>query len=109
MTVDWEAEPLPDIPYPNDLATTVDRHSPTGLRLNVPLASNTWVEEKARIKINQLYGFGIYSPIAVGFSKPLDLDDIASRHALDMKVGEEQFADDVVFLIGLTTNLGRFF
>ena len=102
VRVDWDAEPLPDIPYPNDLATTVDRHSPTGLRLNVPIASNTWVEEKARMKINQLYGFGIYSPIAVGFSKPLDLDDIASRHALDTKVGAEQFSDDVVFLIDIT-------
>ena len=102
VRVDWDAEPLPDIPYPNDLATTLDRHSPTGLRLNVPLQSNTWVEEKARLKINQLYGFGIYSPIAVGFSKPLDLDDLAARHALDTKVGEEQFSDDAVFLIDIT-------
>ncbi len=102
VRVDWDAEPLPDIPYPNDLATTPDRHSPTGLRLNVPIASNTWVEEKARIKINQLYGFGIYSPIAVGFSKPLDLDNLAARHAEDRKVGAEQFSDDAVFLIDIT-------
>jgi hypothetical protein len=108
VRVDWDAEPLPDIPYPNDLATTVDRHSPTGLRLNVSIASNTWVEEKARIKINELYGFGIYSPIAVGFSKPLDLDNLANRHALDPKVGAEQFSDDAVFLIDITPGSPEF-
>ncbi len=108
VRVDWDAEPLPDIPYPNDLATTVDRHSPTGLRLNVSIASNTWVEEKARRKINELYGFGIYSPVAVGFSKPLDLDDLAERHALDTKVGADQYADDVVFLIDITPSSPEF-
>jgi len=102
VRVDWDAEPLPDIPYPNDLATTVDRHSPTGLRLNVPISANTWVEEKARIKVNTLSGFGVYSPIAVGFSKPLDLDQLAARHRDDDAFGDAQFADDAVFLIDVT-------
>ena len=104
VRVDWDAEPLPDIPYPNDLATTVDRHSPTGLRLNVPLAANTEVERKARTKINTLYGFGVYSPIAVGFDAPLDLDALATRHALDDRAGPAQFSDDAVFLIDVSPN-----
>ena len=102
VRVDWDAEPLPDIPYPNDLATRVDRTSPTGLRLNVPLAARTHMEEKARIKLNELSGFGIYSPIALGFDKPLDLDNLALRHTLDDKLGAAQFADDAVFLIDVT-------
>ena len=48
VKVDWDARPLPDIPFPNDLATTVSRHSPTGLRLNVPLAAKTEMERHAR-------------------------------------------------------------
>ena len=102
VRVDWDAEPLPDIPYPNDLATTVDATSPTGLRLNVPLAANTHMEEVARIKLNQLTGFGIYSPIAVGFSEPLDLDNLAARHTYDDALGDAQFQDDAVFLIDVT-------
>lgn len=102
VRVDWDAEPLPDIPYPNDLATRVDRHSPTGLRLNVPTAANTWVEEKARLKVNMLTGFGVYSPIAVGFDAPLDLDNLASRHTQDEKLGDDQFVDDAVFLVDVT-------
>ncbi|RME20400.1 MAG: hypothetical protein D6798_20555 [Deltaproteobacteria bacterium] len=101
VIVDWDAEPLPDIPYPNDLATVVDRHSPTGLRLNVPLAAKTEMERHAREKLNLLSGFGIYSPITVAFDAPLDLDNIAARHTHDDKLGDDQFADDAVFLIDI--------
>ena len=59
VRVDWDARPLPDVPFPTDLATTVDRHSPTGLRLNVPLAASTELERHAREKLNMLTGFGI--------------------------------------------------
>jgi hypothetical protein len=102
VRVDWDAEPLPDIPYPNDLATTVDRTSPTGLRLNIALEAPTELEFENRTKINMLSGFGIYSPIAVGFDKPLDLDNLAARHTNDGTLGEAQFEDDAVFLIDVT-------
>ena len=36
VRVDFDAEPLPDIPFPNDLAARPDVSSPTGLRLNPP-------------------------------------------------------------------------
>lgn len=101
VRVDWDAEPLPDIPFPNDLATRTDRSSPTGLRLNVPLAAKTEMERHAREKLNALTGFGIYSPIAVAFDAPLDLDDLIARHRDDPKLGADQFSDDAVFLIDL--------
>ena len=102
VRIDWDAKPLPDVPFPNDLATTVDRHSPTGLRLNVPLAASTEMERHAREKLNMLTGFGIYSPIAVPFEAPLDLDLIARLHRDDDKLGVAQFTDDAFFLIDVT-------
>ncbi|MEC8422809.1 MAG: hypothetical protein VX000_03465, partial [Myxococcota bacterium] len=102
VRVDWDARPLPDVPFPTDLATTVDRHSPTGLRLNVPLAASTELERHAREKLNMLTGFGIYAPIAVPFEAPLDLDRIARLHRDDPKLGHEQFSDDAFFLIDVT-------
>ena len=35
VRVDFDAEPLPDIPFPNDLATRADPTSVTGLRVNI--------------------------------------------------------------------------
>ncbi|MFN7143769.1 MAG: hypothetical protein ACK4YP_08350, partial [Myxococcota bacterium] len=99
MKVDWDAKPLPDVPFPTDLATVVDPTSPTGLRLNVPLHTTTEMERHARTKLNTLPGFGIYSPITVGFQAALDLDNIATRHTNDTKLGDAQFTDDAVFLI----------
>ena len=101
VRVDWDADPLPDVPFPSDLATVVDRHSPTGLRVNVPTEANTELEMRARRKLNTLSGFGIYSPISVAFEAPLDLDQIASRHTNDPKLGADQFTDDAFFLIDI--------
>jgi hypothetical protein len=102
VRVDWDAKPLPDVPFPTDLATTVDRHSPTGLRLNVPLQASTELERHARTKLNMLSGFGIYSPIAVAFEAPLDLDLIVALHRDDDKLGAEALTDDAFFLIDVT-------
>ncbi len=99
VRVDWDAEPLPDIPFPNDLATVVDRTSPTGLRLNVPTAARTELERNSRRKLNTLSGFGVYSPITVAFDAPLDLDRIDRAHRQDWRPGGAHFDDDLVFLI----------
>ena len=101
VTVDWDAEPLPEIPFPNDLATRVDPGSPTGLRLNISMVATTHAESEARTKLNELSGFGVYAPITVGFEAPLDLDNIYARHTGDTKLGAEQFADDAFFVINI--------
>ena len=35
VIIDWDAKPLPELPFPNDLATRADPSSPTGLRVNI--------------------------------------------------------------------------
>ncbi len=102
VRVDWDAKPLADIPFPNDLATRPDPSSPTGLRPNFPLAASTRAEAEVREKVNALSGFGIYSPITVAFDAPLDLDNLALRHRDDPTLGEARFADDAILVIDIT-------
>ena len=97
VLVDWDAEPLPELPFPNDLATRVDRTSPTGLRVNFSLASPTETETEARAKVNEGTGFGVFAPITVRFTARLDLDAIVARHADD-----GVFLDDAFFVIDVT-------
>ena len=101
VRVDWDAKPLADIPFPNDLATRPDPTSVTGLRLNISKLGATEAESEAREKLDHLTGFGIYAPISVGFGAPLDLDEILVRHTLDPELGQAQFGDDAVFLINV--------
>jgi hypothetical protein len=96
VMIDWDAEPLPEIPYPNDLAARADPTSPTGLRINISEEAPTELERSARRKINELSGFGIYSPISIRFEAPLDLDNIAARHVDDFDL-----SDDAVYLINV--------
>jgi hypothetical protein len=102
VRVDWDALPLADIPFPNDLATRPDPSSPTGLRLNLPLTATTRQEVEVREKVDTLTGFGLFSPITVAFDAPLDLDVLAQRHRDDPALGAARFADDAVFLIDVT-------
>jgi hypothetical protein len=100
--IDWDAHPLPEIPFPNDLATRPDSSSPTGLRLNISLAAPTRFEVDARTALNEMTGFGIYSPISVAFNSPLDLENIITRHRDDDRPGPEQYDDDAFFIIDVT-------
>jgi hypothetical protein len=97
IVIDWDAQPLPEIPFPNDLATRPDPFSPTGLRLNIAVDAPTELERETLGKVNELSGFGIYMPISVRFTDVLDLDDIAARQAPDL-----EFHDDAVYLIDLS-------
>ena len=95
--IDWEAEPLPEIPFPNDLASRVDPSSPTGLRLNFSEEAPTQTERDLRARANELSGFGIYAPITVRFDAPLDLDALLSRHG-----HHDDQADDAVYLVDVS-------
>ncbi len=98
VVVDWEAQPLPDIPFPNDLATRSDPTSITGLRLNISQLGVTQSESEARAKLNELVGFGIYAPISVAFDAQLDLDEIVARHPDDFETSDP-FSDDAFYII----------
>lgn len=101
VRVDWDAEPLPDIPFPTDLATRPDPTSPTGLRPNLPERADVRLETLSRQRINRLSGFGTFAPIQVGFEGRLDLDELRRRHPGD-PLGPAAYRDDAVLLIDVT-------
>lgn len=101
VRVDWDAQPLPEIPFPNDLAARPDPGSVTGLRLNISEEGVTELESEARQKINELVGFGIFSALTVAFEAPLDLDNIATRHRDDAQLGDISFLDDAVLVFNI--------
>lgn len=93
---DLEAEPLPEVPLPNDVATRVDPASPTGRFVNISTHAASGLETKLRKAANQLEGFGTYAPLSVRFRAPLDLANIMRRHREN-----KDFSDDAVLLINL--------
>ena len=93
---DLDHKPLPELPFPNDVATRLDPSSPTGRRINVSLDAPTEAERELRTKINQMDGFGLFAPIWVGFEAPLDLSNIRDRHA------NHDWSDDVILLVNVT-------
>ena len=80
------AQPMPEIPFPNDLATVMDASSATGRRLNIRMAAPTKLEEDVRSNINTLDGFGTFSPITVSFEKPLDLRTVNADNVLILNI-----------------------
>jgi hypothetical protein len=97
VVIDWDAEPLPEIPFPNDLALRVDHTSPTGLRLNLSEQAPTEMERRARRLANEATGFGVYAPITVRFDAPLNLDVLSQLQADD-----GNFNNDAVYVIDVT-------
>lgn len=102
VVVDWDAQPLPELPFPNDLATRPDPTSPTGRRLNISQEAPTQNERDARRKLDELSGFGVFAPITVAFDAPLDLDNILTRQANDFEKGDAAFADDALYVVDVT-------
>ena len=90
------ADPMPEVPFPNDLVTVLDPSLPTGRRLNVRIHAATHLESGIRDRMDRLDGFGTYAPITVRFSARLDIRNIQNRHRPDY-----DFSDDAVFLVNL--------
>ncbi len=102
----WDsfAEPLPEVPFPNDVATRADLSSPTGRRLNISREAPTAFERRLRTLAGQLDGFGAFAPLSVrfaasgaGYPARLDLERIGATQR-----GDGDFADDVVLLIDVS-------
>jgi len=79
IVFDLARTPLPEIPFPNDVATRPDPQSPTGLRINASQIAPTHLEENTRRLLDQLDGFGTYAPITVAFSQDIDCLDLYQR------------------------------
>jgi len=107
VRVDWDHEPLADIPFPTDLAMRPDPTSPTGMRPNLPLGDGIEMEVAIREALNEASGWGVYSPVTVGFEAPLDLDDLKARHPDDLHV-DGHYLDDAVLLIDVTVGSPTF-
>ena len=98
VVVEWDAEPLPDLPFPNDLATRPDPTSPTGLRIDLPVDADIELDRDSREQLNQMTGFGIFAPITVSFDGRLDIQAILDRQRDD--AGDPRsFDDDAILLV----------
>jgi hypothetical protein len=90
-------QPLAEIPFPNDIATRPDPASATGLRVNASLVAGTTLERDLRGLIDQLDGFGNFSPITVAFDAELDFNDLFARQ------NDTDPTNDGIYLIDMVT------
>ena len=97
VVFDLSRRPLPEIPFPNDLATRTDPTSPTGLRVNASIAAPSFLERNVRAQLDQLDGFGTYAPITVAFDQDLDALDLYARQ------NDSDPGNDGIYLVDLTT------
>jgi hypothetical protein len=67
------AEPLPEIPFPNDIGLRVNDDTAGGVSWNVSLERPSRHEQRLRQELNGLDGFGPFAPFVVSFDGPLDL------------------------------------
>lgn len=102
ITWDINAEPLPEIPFPNDVGTRTDRTSPTGRRVNVSREAPTAHERRLRELITGLDGFGTYSPIYVQFEARID---IVTLHQIQ---SDDDPANDGIYLVNVDPSSSRF-
>ena len=95
IVFDLSRKPLPEIPFPNDLATRADPGSPTGVRLNSTVAAPSGLEQRTRALLDLLDGFATYAPITVSFNADIDLLDLAARQ------NDADPANDAIYLVQL--------
>lgn len=95
VVFDLDAKPLPEIPFPNDVATRVDPDSPTGRRVNISTEAHTRAESIIRANANKLDGFATYGPLTVSFDALVDVIDLWNRHQ-----GPDT-SDDAVFVLNI--------
>ena len=110
VVFDLTRRPLPEIPFPNDVATVADSTSRTGRRVNASMVAPTRMERAARASFDELEGWGTFAPLAVSFSREdkadptapaIDLDELHRR----MGGGGWDTTDDAVYVVNLTTGV----
>ena len=101
---DFFHKPQPDIPLPNDLATRADATSATGLRLNASMIAPTKMESRARELVDELDGWGVFQPITIPFTGPLDVQSILDGH----RDPDYDTSNDVVYLIDIDRDSPEF-
>ena len=102
---DVEAEPLPDIPLPNDIATWADPTSPSGFRLNASMIAPTGFESDQRALLDGLDGWSTFGPIWLSFEAPIDTDDLFGRQGGPDNFSAADFQRHAVYLIDMETGI----
>lgn len=97
VKLDFEHRPLPDIPLPNDIATRWDPESRTGKRINASMVAPTALERRTRRLIDGLDGWGVYQPISVPFTGPIDPMSVVERH----READYDPTNDAIYLIDI--------
>lgn len=97
VKLDFFHRPLPELPLPNDIATRHDPTSPTGLRINASMVAPTQFEVRVRTLIDQRDGWGVFQPITIPFTGPLDVESILAGH----RDVDYDLADDRVYLVDI--------
>lgn len=104
VRMDFYDKPLPSIPLPNDVATRYDASSPTGRRINASLLAPTHLEQRVRTLLDEVDGWGIFMPISIPFTGPLDVQSVLDAHR-DL---DYDLTDDVVYLVNVDRGSDRF-
>ncbi len=104
VKMDFFHRPLPEIPLPNDIATRYDESSPTKRRINASLVAPTAMEREVRELIDELDGWGVYQPITIPFTGPLDFQAIVDAHHDD----NYDTSDDLIYLINIDEDSAKF-
>lgn len=101
---DISAEPLPEVPLPNDVATWPDPTSPTGRRINASMIAPTSLEQITRQYFDELDGWGTMAPITVRFQDEVDVADMIDRQGAN-RFGPEHWGRHAVYVINLETGI----
>lgn len=97
VKMDFFHKPLPEIPLPNDVATVVDPTSATGRRINASMVAPTGFERLTRQKIDELDGWGVFQPITIPFTGPIDVQSLLAGHRDPLYETD----NDVIYLINI--------
>ena len=101
---DLAAEPLPEIPLPNDVATWPDPTSPTGRRLNASQIAPSAMERNLRANFDHLDGWGTFAPITLSFDAPIDTDALLRRQGRG-HFSATDFARHAIYLVDMQTGV----
>src|SRR3989344_3164653 len=85
--------PFPTTPFPTNDFTTPDPTSATGRRVSLRIFGKSEFEKEIRKKINQLNGFGTFSPVFIPFDEALDLSTVSktSIQIINLTKGSQSY------------------
>lgn len=96
------ARPVPVVPFPNDLLLRPEPDSPSGAAWNISTGAFSNGERRIRRMLGELDGFGLYAPITVSFSGPLDLTSVTddSIYVVNVERGTDRYGERVALDLG---------